>query len=168
MSEQLQNEDVKLTEARSLAFMLAGNATVTLRSVRTGTRYTFKIQKAKPSKDPLKPKQPDTWFVNLLTGPNNEADYRYMGMIRNGVFNVAFTYKDRNSGLRKPTGFTVTTPSVVAFMWTLRKLNEAATNFGVEIFHSGTCGRCGRKLTVPESIETGLGPECAEKGFGGF
>jgi hypothetical protein len=29
------------------------------------------------------------------------------------------------------------------------------------VWHEGRCGRCGRKLTVPESIESGFGPECA-------
>lgn len=28
----------------------------------------------------------------------------------------------------------------------------------------GACGRCGRKLTVPGSIASGIGPTCAEKG----
>jgi hypothetical protein len=30
----------------------------------------------------------------------------------------------------------------------------------LEIWHEGSCLRCGRKLTVPESIESGYGPEC--------
>lgn len=32
----------------------------------------------------------------------------------------------------------------------------------VEIWHEGKCGRCGRQLTVPESIESGFGPECVK------
>jgi len=28
------------------------------------------------------------------------------------------------------------------------------------VFHEGACGRCGRTLTVPESIASGFGPEC--------
>jgi hypothetical protein len=34
---------------------------------------------------------------------------------------------------------------------------------GLKVHHEGRCCRCGRKLTVPESIETGLGPECASR-----
>jgi hypothetical protein len=30
----------------------------------------------------------------------------------------------------------------------------------LEVWHEGRCGACGRRLTVPESIERGLGPEC--------
>jgi hypothetical protein len=33
----------------------------------------------------------------------------------------------------------------------------------VDVLHSGRCGRCGRTLTTPDSIERGLGPECAHK-----
>lgn len=154
MSNELA-EQVQLAASRSLEFMMAGNATVTLRSMRTTQRYTFKIKKAKEN-----PKYPDTaWFVSYLTGPNNEDDYMPVGIInmRNGkpVFRL-----DRRSHL------TVESAPVVAFMWTLRNLSEGNQTFGVEIFHSGTCGRCGRKLTVPESIQTGLGPECAIKGMG--
>ena len=29
-----------------------------------------------------------------------------------------------------------------------------------EFWHEGRCGRCGRTLTVPESIASGVGPEC--------
>ena len=38
---------------------------------------------------------------------------------------------------------------------------KAALPKTVEVWHEGICGRCGRKLTVPESVERGLGPECA-------
>ena len=33
----------------------------------------------------------------------------------------------------------------------------------VEIWHEGKCGKCGRPLTVPSSIENGLGPSCLKK-----
>jgi hypothetical protein len=33
----------------------------------------------------------------------------------------------------------------------------------VEFWHEGKCCRCGRKLTVPASIASGIGPECATK-----
>jgi hypothetical protein len=32
----------------------------------------------------------------------------------------------------------------------------------LEVWHEGRCGRCGRALTVPESVERGIGPECWE------
>lgn len=30
-----------------------------------------------------------------------------------------------------------------------------------QFWHEGRCARCGRRLTVPDSIATGFGPECA-------
>lgn len=33
----------------------------------------------------------------------------------------------------------------------------------VEVWHEGRCARCARRLTVPESIILGLGPECATR-----
>jgi hypothetical protein len=36
----------------------------------------------------------------------------------------------------------------------------------IEIWHEGTCCRCGKRLTVPASIELGMGADCAkEKGY---
>ena len=32
----------------------------------------------------------------------------------------------------------------------------------LEVWHEGRCGRCGRKLTTPQSVETGFGPVCAQ------
>jgi predicted metal-dependent hydrolase len=33
---------------------------------------------------------------------------------------------------------------------------------GFNVHHEGKCGRCGRLLTVPSSIESGIGPECSK------
>lgn len=48
--------------------------------------------------------------------------------------------------------------------WSLRIVDgktELPPNYGM--FHAGRCGRCGRLLTTPESIESGLGPDCITK-----
>ena len=59
------------------AFMLAGNATITATSERTGTRYTYRIRQATDAAgDPTGP-----YFVSVLFGPCNESDYRYIGLI---------------------------------------------------------------------------------------
>ena len=33
---------------------------------------------------------------------------------------------------------------------------------GFEMLHEGRCGRCARRLTVPASVASGIGPECAK------
>jgi hypothetical protein len=40
---------------------------------------------------------------------------------------------------------------------------EEIAKAGFDVHHEGKCGRCGRKLTVPESVKSGFGPECAGK-----
>jgi hypothetical protein len=113
--------------------------------------YTYRISLKK-----AKGKYGDTFFVSLLTGPDNTSDFSYMGI------------------LNPQTGAVRTTQASVRFAETypLRLLNrvlgrvwaddaQSIMDAGFNLHHEGRCGRCGRRLTVPESIETGLGPECA-------
>lgn len=138
----------RLTTAAAIErFMLAGNATITVRSLRTGTRFTYKIRKPDPTPDFPNP----VHFVNLLTGQDNTSDYQYLGLIRDNVFRR--TSKSR---------ITDKAPGYVAFEWFWRQVIQNQLPATVEVWHEGRCGRCGRKLTVPESIESGFGPECLE------
>ena len=41
------------------------------------------------------------------------------------------------------------------------ELVERATPEGYTLLRESRCCVCNRKLTVPESIEAGIGPECA-------
>lgn len=147
-----------MTDADAISFILAGNATVTFKSLRTGTHFTFKVQEPK-KQDPARP----TWFVKLLTGPDNTGDYTYLGMITVSPFaslagplqhTFRATKATRNPG----------SPSFKAFEYTFNQLAKTGRiPAGVEIRHEGRCGRCGRALTVPESIDRGIGPECASR-----
>lgn len=129
-------------------FILGGKATVTLESKATGKWFTFKIRKHKNDATNL-------YFVSLLQGPNNNTDYGYLGTIFNGD-NFRLTSKSRISN---------EAVSFKAFDWAFKYVMFGSDKLldKINIFHSGTCGRCGRKLTVPESITTGLGPECAKR-----
>lgn len=129
----------------ALSFIKAGKALFTLRSVGSGNRYTYR---AKVSDDG------NVWFVSLLTGSDNENHYAYMGII------------DREDDFRTTAKAKVGTDAAgyKAFEWTWRRLRNNVLPDTLEIWHEGKCGRCGRTLTVPESIERGLGPECAKLG----
>jgi hypothetical protein len=54
-----------------------------------------------------------------------------------------------------------------SFQWLLKAATEWELGRdqypNVEVYHEGYCGRCGRTLTDPQSIERGFGPECAKK-----
>lgn len=126
-------------------FILAGNATFTIRSMRTGVRYTYKVMKAEE-----RPGKSATWFVKRLFGSDNERDYRYVGFIRDGQFVV---------------GSKVNTEElpVVAIRYYLERVLTGHAVANIEFAHAGRCGRCGRLLTVPESIASGFGPECLSR-----
>jgi hypothetical protein len=130
--------------ADARAFVLAGNALFTLVSKKTGTRFTYRVRQSKDGK---------VHFVALLNGPDNESDFAYMGTIHSdNVFTR--TAKSRMS----PNA-----PSFIAFAWAWKKLSAGQLPEDLEVWHEGHCGRCGRTLTVPASIERGIGPECARR-----
>jgi hypothetical protein len=123
-------------------FTLAGNARVTLVSLKTKTRYTYRVQEADDA--------PGMYFVALFTGQDNESDYSYIGMIR-GSF-----------GTTKASKLPESSPPVAAFKFFMNALTLPTPRIPttLEVHHEGRCGRCNRALTVPESIESGFGPEC--------
>lgn len=123
-------------------FIFAGNAIFTIRSKKTGTRFTYKVSKAKDS---------DIWFVGLLSGPDNNADYKYIGIITS----------DKKFIRTKRSKVGYEAPSFKGFNWFFNHLHNYQEQ--AEVYHEGRCGRCGRRLTVPESIESGFGPECIRK-----
>jgi hypothetical protein len=133
----------QLQAAAALGFMLAGKATFTLRSLKTGARYTYRV--TKHDTNPI-------WFVKLMTGPDNEESYSYIGVIQNKNFRTTAKSK-----------LPVSSAPCQAIWWVLKQLVDDTQAIGqVEIWHAGKCGRCGRTLTVPESIDSGFGPECIQ------
>lgn len=124
-------------------FMFAGNATLTLRSKKTGARYTYRIAESKDG---------HCHFVGLLSGENNEGDFVYLGHFRGGVYSHGCKSK-----------ISAETPSAKAFTWFAAKILRSQLPAELEVWHEGRCGHCNRKLTVPESVATGFGPDCSEK-----
>lgn len=124
------------------AFMFAGNATFTVVSQVTGKRFTIKVQQKKDNKD--------THFVSLLTGSDNERDYEFVGMIWNR--------RDYRHG--KTSKLWANETPARAVQWVCERILQCKYLPNVTIHHEGRCGKCGRKLTVPESILSGIGPEC--------
>jgi len=117
-------------------YILGGNARVTLVSLASGTRYTYRVR----AKESL-------YFVSLLTGPDNDRDYQFLGTIfSDGAF---------RHGKKSPLPPSM--PAARAWAWTWAHLDSQ----DVQVWHEGACSRCGRALTTPESIQRGLGPVCA-------
>ena len=131
-------------------FLFAGSATLTLHSKKSGKHFTYKVSK----KDKDKPDS-TFYFVSVLTGPDNSHDYKCIARF---VDDVLYKNNKTNS----------TSQSWIAFSWFWQNLQHCLTNqlampADLQIFHEGRCGRCNKKLTVPESVATGFGPECAGK-----
>jgi hypothetical protein len=97
------------------------------------------------------------WFVGVLTGSDNENSYTYLGTIRPGQ-----GYRAGRKSVIDPAA-----PSAKAFMWFWAHITAPghwAALSQVAFYHEGHCGKCGRTLTVPESLDRGIGPECWKKG----
>lgn len=150
-------------------FVLAGKAIFTLEIPHewaaehdTSAHYTYKVVLKEGSDgSDGKPKRDDVYFVNLLSGPDNTSDYSYVGVLNVASGNVVLTRASK----------------ITAECMSYRLLNRVLLNLwegteqrildaGFDVHHEGRCGRCGRKLTVPESVKTGLGPECAGRSPG--
>ncbi len=123
------------------AYVLAGQAVVTLKSELSGKHYTYKVFKKADKYNASK----FIYFVSVLIGPD---EYLYKGMIGNDG-----KYKSYNND----------TPSrAFKYMWdNVNQLNRMPTD--MTILHQGRCGHCGKVLTNPESILSGIGPVCAGK-----
>ena len=159
MSQEAQITDPDAMET----YLLGGHATATVVSKGTTRRFTYKVDARRVGRrrtsetegeydarkvDALK----GVRFVKVMTGSDNERDFTYLGHIdEKGLFRL-----DRRSRLAE------TAPSVGAWQWfwgVLRARSEKIDQ--CEVWHDGKCARCGRSLTVPSSVASGLGPVCA-------
>ncbi len=144
MTTLVRNE---LTTTRK-AFILGGKATFTVENEATGKRFTFKVTAKKNDNGTV-----GIYFVKVLTGSDNENSYTYLGTIsaRTETYDL---------GSKSPIGPDATSHKAFEYIWARIQADRALAST-VKIYHEGRCGCCGRKLTVPASITSGIGPECA-------
>jgi hypothetical protein len=133
-------------------FVLAGNATFTVETPADGHR-TYLVEKS-----PANDRFPETYFVKTLTGSDNTSDYTYMGILDEKSGQVRLTKASFNA-FNKSYRLRLVN-KVLARVWADDTAPIVAAGF--DVHHDGCCGRCGRKLTTPESVVTGIGPECAK------
>ena len=129
------------------AFIFGGHAIFTLTSRKTGARFTYRVTKGEPRGNQTAP-----YFVGVLAGPDNYHDYSYLGLLTSDGRLI------QTQGSR----ISFDAPSAKAFQWLLKCIDSGSVE-SVKFQHEGSCARCGRKLTVPSSIEIGFGPVCAGK-----
>lgn len=136
-----------MTNEATRTFLYAGHAVFTITSLKTGQSFTYKLT---VPRDPSSGEE-GPLFAAVLTGPDNTRDYTYIGLVSG--------YNTRKVLLKCTKGSKIfgDAPSYKALVWFLNNVGSPLVQFR----HEGRCGRCGRALTVPSSIDSGLGPECA-------
>ena len=141
-----------LHPAAALRFLTGGAATFTVLNLQNKQRCTLRVQTKG-----ARLLQGNTIFrgakslVAEQTGSDNVLDFTTIGH-----FNEAWGLH-----LVKKKGRGVDT-----ITWLREKLwKPGFTHWpdAIRFMHAGRCCRCGRVLTVPESIATGIGPECAAR-----
>ena len=163
------------------AFVGAGNAYFTLRNAETGGRVTYNVTR----------EDDGTMTVRAFTGSDNsdrrhygylgtvDADGRYAyGGTRAAVAGLAARtapFTPRQAAVLddrcRRHGVTAAAAALPAddvrargFAWFWRVLGSGrAFPAAFEFWHEGRCAACARRLTVPQSIATGFGPECAAR-----
>jgi hypothetical protein len=122
------------------------DATYTVQTSETKW-YTVKIETVETGKFAGKR------IASFLSGPDNETDFT----------GFAFVNEDGTVSTWKR----FRTPEILPYQDALNTVighPVAAADFREAYAKvSGRCARCGRKLTVPASLNRGLGPDCAEK-----
>jgi hypothetical protein len=144
------------------AFLLGGHAVVTLVSKKTGTRFTYRVSLA--PKCPVNQHAPTVpaFFVSFLNGPENTSDYAYLGMLLVPEGGAPRFFRTAKSRVKSDDA-----PSFMAFRYLVRALFFSMLETlpaELEVWHSGACGVCGRMLTTPESVASGIGPVCSARG----
>lgn len=142
----------KLANPAVADYLLAGKGLVTLLNRETEGRHTYQITAPGETADERLGAQ--ILWVSVLTGPENTADYTYIGIVvrKSGQFRLT-----KGSKLPKSD------PRVAGFDWLCRNARRMDNYPHVEVRHHNHCGNCGRLLTVPQSVDTGLGKICAKR-----
>jgi len=135
-----------IPQDRFIEFITAGKATFTLKSTSTGSWFTYKSEYVEQFGE-------KKLVIRLLNGSDNESSYTYLCTIK--------LVNELPMILRERSKISATAKSFVIFDMVFYRLLCRMPFNNLEIWHEGRCRRCGRKLTVPESIEAGVGPECA-------
>lgn len=120
------------------------NGEITIRNTETGNHRTFKISMVNNSESNLHGKR----IVSLLTGSDNQRDYTGFGFVNDGIIKV-WGKKYAESKIWQQYA------NMLQFPQDYPKC---------EYMFAGTCRKCNRKLTTPESVKSGIGPICSAGG----
>jgi hypothetical protein len=142
INAKINKMEVALKKEYLEKFILGGRALFTIKNEQTGNRFTYSV---------VKPNDETPYFVKVLRGANNETDYSFIGSVFRNSTSAKYVHS-------KKSKVSEDAQSVKVIKYLLGNLSTLPSQ--IKIYHSGNCGKCGRTLTDPISIETGLGPHC--------
>lgn len=117
-----------------------GRCIFTCQNEETQGYRTFKIAKGEFAGGAL--------VVSLLTGDDNESAYTSFGFLDPVTKDVRMWKRFKFESVYKK------------YARMIRNIFFNMNPNKLKIVHSGKCFRCGRTLTTPESIKSGIGPIC--------
>lgn len=127
-------------------YLYGGQAIVTLESP-TGIKHTYSYEKPK-NQDHF---PEDVIFVYCLHKSEDEYKKFYLGMIENDIFrrtrNSRFMYRSQ-------------VVKGAFYIEKMRKSQQFLSESKMSIYHQGTCGCCGSKISSDKSREIGFGRKC--------
>ena len=131
-------------------FLLAGKAIFTVSNSKGG-HYTFKLRKI-DSEYPQGSGKISTAFFLHVKATGGTYPFRYVGLANSTTGAVKCTAKSE---------FVPGSKEYDVGQWALQTvIGGKLIPDGYDIEHAGRCGKCGKMLTDPESLERGIGPEC--------
>jgi hypothetical protein len=145
------NTTQKVENKDALKFILGGKSEFTMHSLKTGKDLAYKIVKKETNDKEDK-------FIYFMSYNIKYEDYMYGGVIFYNEFKKQFEFKQGRKG-----NASADSQVVKSILFVLNKLNNDRFNIPVEVYHHCKCGRCGRALTTPSSVLTGLGEWCASR-----
>ena len=134
-----------LPRENHLKFIAGGRSTFTVVNDLTENYFTFRVNLSRKDNRKL--------AVSVMTGSDNECSYSYIGHIwKLGAFQPNLNW------VKNPAKVYKATQGSIAFNWIWKHIHNLPE--AITVLHAGKCGCCGRKLTTPESIASGIGPIC--------
>jgi hypothetical protein len=150
MSYLAHTKSHPLDAAAFRSFIFQGKALFTLENKEKGTHITFKVKSPKRRRGT--PEDLTVFDIEAKALNDGYSGMRYLGRL------------DRKTRILKESGRVPKDhPGILTLHWLMRnwsRLEEFERDGKLAMYHLGICCKCGLSLTVPESIQNGIGPQC--------
>lgn len=157
-NSRFDKESAEISLFDVLEHILGGYSVITLHSLKTGVKFTYRIEQMVDYVHG-KPVKKDMYYLNLKTGPDNYTDYSYAGVIQKNNNKWAFRFTKKSNMTEDSLGVTIFVMLLSKLQQNFEVLNTLRTS--LKVYHDGSCGKCGKSLTDIISVNTGFGPVCS-------